>query len=270
MLGACRRDATVSGRGRADIGGIDHNLDTRVPALQSVEHRLLAGSRDHETPDEECSRPLHRGSAVTPFADQYSTECVHFPLHEHGKNGPGGECSEAPNSWLTSSSSWLSRRGAWGIAADVHLDCVGQANSGGRRKAYPQPARTTSVVVGLVDADRAALPVAGRLDPGLVEPAVVDEVATQELRGLRFARGPGSSLRRYAGSFSARTTSSSGAGSSARDSGRCTQTVLTSAWLSNSCSSSEPARAAMTIAFVSRTALSPNAGLSRAKQSRRQ
>ncbi len=31
-----------------------------------------------------------------------------------------------------------------------------------------------SVVVGFVDADRAALPVAGRLDPGLVEAALVD------------------------------------------------------------------------------------------------
>src|SRR6476619_1801801 len=45
-----------------------------------------------------------------------------------------------------------------------------------------------------MDADRTALPVAGCLDPALVEPAVVDEVATHELRGLRFARSPGVSF----------------------------------------------------------------------------
>ena len=42
-----------------------------------------------------------------------------------------------------------------------------------------------------VDADRAALPVARRLDPGLVESALVEQMAAQQLRGLRFARGPG-------------------------------------------------------------------------------
>lgn len=45
--------------------------------------------------------------------------------------------------------------------------------------------------MGLVDADRTALPIACGFDPGFVEATLIDQVAAQQLGGLRFACSPG-------------------------------------------------------------------------------